>query len=65
LRGFFAGVGVETQLVGKWFVRGEYRYTQFLAETVDFCGCATLEADTSIHTGKIVLVYRFGSGVTP
>lgn len=66
LRGFFVGGGAESQLGGNWSLRGEYRYTQFRQETlIDFCGCASLEAETSAHTGRLLLIYRFGSGAAP
>jgi len=62
LRGFFVGGGVESRLVGNWSLRGEYRYTQFLTDTIDLCGCVWLDAETSAHAGRLLLIYRFGSG---
>lgn len=61
LKGVFVGGGVEGQLSGDWSVRVEYRFTQFRTEKlIDFCGCAWLEAETSSHTGRLLLIYRFG-----
>lgn len=66
LNGFFVGGGVETQLAGNWLLRGEYRFTQYRDETlIDFCGCAWLEAETSSHTGRVMLVYRFAPASAP
>lgn len=63
LQGFFAGGGVETQVGGGWSARVEYRFTQYDTETlIDFCGCARLDAETSSHSGRVVLVYRLGNG---
>lgn len=65
LQGYFMGVGVEAQLAGNWSLRGEYRFTQFDPKTVlpDLCGCGSLDVETSMHTGRALLIYRFnGSG---
>lgn len=62
--GYFVGGGVETQLVGGWSVRGEYRFTRFGTETLTDLGCVCserLEAETSMHSGKVLLVYKFGT----
>jgi outer membrane immunogenic protein len=63
--GYFVGGGVETQLTGGWSLRGEYRFTRFSTETLLEGGCfcsETLEAETSMHSGRILLVYKFGAG---
>ena len=63
--GYFAGAGVEAQLAGNWSLRGEYRFTQFQQETVlRLCGCGgdTFDVETSVHTGRLMLIYRFRSG---
>jgi outer membrane immunogenic protein len=68
LHGYFAGAGVEAQLIGNWSLRGEYRFTQFQPETVlHLCGCGdTVDVETSMHTGRLSLIYRFGlSGAPP
>lgn len=66
MHGYFVGFGMETQLAGNWSVRGEYRFTQFDPKTVfdDPCGClGTMDVETSMHTGRALLVYRFNGGV--
>jgi outer membrane immunogenic protein len=64
LQGYFVGVGVEAQLAGNWSLRGEYRFTQFDPKTVfsDPCGCDSLDVETSMHTGRALLIYRFSGG---
>jgi outer membrane immunogenic protein len=69
LHGYFVGLGMETQLAGNWSLRGEYRFTHFDPKTVfeDPCGCfGNLDIETSMHTGRALLVYRFnGSDPAP
>jgi outer membrane immunogenic protein len=65
LHGFFIGGGVETALGGNWSVRGEYRFTQFRSEVLEDCGCGSQNADTSMHTGRVLLIYRFGAPSAP
>ncbi len=61
--GVFVGAGVETRLAGNWSLRGEYRYTQFASEQLlDLCGCGSFDAEGSMHTGRVVLVYALGAG---
>lgn len=60
--GVFFGAGVETRLTGNWSLRGEYRYTQFASEQLlDLCGCGSFDAEASMHTGRVVLVYALGA----
>jgi outer membrane immunogenic protein len=60
--GVFFGAGVETRLTGNWSLRGEYRYTQFAPEQLlDLCGCGSFDAEASMHTGRVVLVYALGA----
>ena len=64
LSGYFVGGGVETQLVGNWSLRGEYRFTQFRSETLLEGGCICaerLDAETSMHSGRVLLIYKFGT----
>jgi outer membrane immunogenic protein len=68
LHGYFVGFGLETQLAGNWALRGEYRFTQFDPKTVfdDPCGClGNLDIETSMHTGRALVVYRFNGGPPP
>jgi outer membrane immunogenic protein len=61
--GYFVGGGVETQLMGNWLLRGEYRFADYRREVVADCGCgATLDVEPSMHTGRVLLIYKFGSG---
>lgn len=59
-KGYFLGAGVETQLPGNWSLRGEYRFTQFDAETVASFGPINVDLEPSMHTGRLVLTYKFG-----
>jgi outer membrane immunogenic protein len=62
LRGFMLGGGLELRLGGSWSLRGEYRYAEFQTEKLmNLCGCTWLEADASVHSGRALLIYRFGS----
>jgi len=61
--GVFFGAGVETRLPGNWSLRGEYRYTQFASEQLfDLCGCGSFDAEGTMHTGRVVLVYALDAG---
>lgn len=60
--GYFLGAGVEAQIAGNWALRGEYRFTQFDSKTVDDgCGCG-IGLEPSMHTGRVLLIYRFNDG---
>jgi outer membrane immunogenic protein len=63
--GHFVGGGIETRLAGGWFLRGEYRFTQFAEQTLLTCFCADLNAEPAVHSGRVVLVYRFGQSPPP
>lgn len=64
--GRFVGGGVETQLTGNWSLRGEYRFTQFSEEAIfASCFCGDVYAEPSMHTGRVLLLYRFGGAVPP
>jgi outer membrane immunogenic protein len=54
-KGYFIGGGAESQLRGNWALRAEYRFTQFEAESI----LGPLEAESSMHTGRVVLTYKF------
>lgn len=55
-KGYFVGGGVESQLVGNWGLRAEYRFTQFDSEEI--LG-PFLSSETSMHTGRVALTYKF------
>lgn len=73
--GYSVGVGLETNLHGGWFLKGEYRFTQLDSESLlkdydnievvrvaECCNYGDVDADLepSIHTARIVLTYKFG-----
>ena len=61
--GYFLGGGVEARLAGGWSLRGEYRFTQFQSETVlQLCTCDRVDVETSTHTSRLMLIYRFANG---
>jgi len=64
--GYFVGGGVETEIGGNWSLRGEYRFTRFHSEKIlDLCGCEWIEADARMHSGRLLLIYKFGNGEAP
>jgi outer membrane immunogenic protein len=56
-KGYFVGAGVESQLVGNWNLRAEYRFSQYGKEDV-FFGFVTDEPST--HTARVALTYKWG-----
>lgn len=61
----FLGAGVETQVAGNIYLKGEYRYTHgFSEEIVNINlgggGAFVLDDEPSFHTGRVSLVYRLG-----
>jgi opacity protein-like surface antigen len=59
--GWFAGAGIDTRLAASnWFLRLEYRYSQFDSETVarldEF---TTAEVEPHMHTARLTLTYKF------
>jgi len=68
--GWTVGGGLETKLGGNWFLKGEYRYTEFDTNTYkigDYCKSAKIDVDTSIQTARLVLSYKADlfNGATP
>jgi outer membrane immunogenic protein len=64
--GYFAGVGVDTRLAASnWFLRLEYRYSQFDGERLilddDDTGLGH-HFEPTIHTARLTLTYKFGGG---
>lgn len=57
VNGWTFGGGVESQLVGAWFTRLEYRFTQF--DRKAFLG-GILGIEPSMHTIRLGLSYKFG-----
>lgn len=61
--GYFAGAGVDARLAASnWFLRLEYRFTQFDGETFDVDEFTTLDIEPSMHTARLTLTYKFGGG---
>ena len=61
--GYFVGAGLDTRLVNNWFLRLEYRYSQFDSETFLFDdGITSVDVEPSMHTARLVLTYKFGGG---
>jgi outer membrane immunogenic protein len=70
--GFSAGAGIETNLMGNWFLKGEYRFSGLENQTIfahDFF-CADTNKPTchfkvtdqpDIQTGRLVLSYKFNA----
>lgn len=56
-KGYFVGVGVESQLVGGWNLRAEYRFSQFDSESIFF---EELTAEPSTHSARLALTYKWG-----
>jgi len=63
--GYFVGAGVDTRLRDNWFLRLEYRFSQFDSEPFTSAdGLTSLDVEPSIHTARVLLTYKFsGSGM--
>ena len=62
--GYFVGGGVDTRLgASNWFLRLEYRFTQFDSERLfreeDLDGLR-VDLEPSMHTARATLTYKFG-----
>jgi outer membrane immunogenic protein len=64
LSGFFVGGGVDTRLAASnWFLRLEYRFSQFDSETfISPDGFTSVDFEPSTHTARLTLTYKFGGG---
>jgi outer membrane immunogenic protein len=60
--GYFVGGGVDTRLAGNWFLRLEYRFTEFDSEGRDLDEFTTVDFEPSMHTARLTLTYKFGGG---
>jgi outer membrane immunogenic protein len=61
--GFFVGGGIDTRLTNNWFLRLEYRFSQFNSETFTLNdGVTTIDAEPNMHTARVTLTYKFGGG---
>ena len=63
--GYSAGAGLETQLSGNWFVKGEYRFTQLNEQTALSGGSEMLTTQPDLQTGRLSLAYKFGQLYQP
>jgi outer membrane immunogenic protein len=62
-RGWFAGAGVDTRLAASnWFLRLEYRFTQFDNERELITDSTSLDVEPSMHTARATLTYKFTPG---
>ena len=64
--GWTAGAGIETNLGGSWFLKGEYRFTQLDRETVysskiGYYGNLKITDQPDIQTGRLVLTYKLSA----
>jgi outer membrane immunogenic protein len=64
LSGWFVGGGVDTRLAASnWFLRLEYRFSQFDGETfISPDGLTSIDFEPSTHTARLTLTYKFGGG---
>jgi opacity protein-like surface antigen len=61
--GWFVGGGIDTRLAASaWFLRLEYRFSQFDTESRPLTALADLEVEPSLHTARLLLTYKFGGG---
>jgi outer membrane immunogenic protein len=69
--GYFVGAGLDTRLAASnWFLRLEYRFSQFDSERIhvgdgltNLVGVDTrIEAEPSMHTARLTLTYKFTGG---
>ena len=68
--GWTAGAGIETNLGGSWFLKGEYRFTQLDQQTL-YSGSICINEDKTlnykvtdqpdIQTGRLVLTYKLNA----
>jgi outer membrane immunogenic protein len=62
-RGWFAGGGVDTRLAASnWFLRLEYRFTQFDDKREFLDEVTSVDVEPSMHTARLTLAYKFNSG---
>ncbi len=61
--GYAVGGGIEYKISPAWSLKAEYQYIDLGSEKLnDTLGNATSELDTSFHTARVGLNYRFGGG---
>lgn len=61
--GYFVGAGVDTRLATtNWFLRLEYRFSDFDEERIFRDDSVRVDLDPTMHTARLTLAYKFGSG---
>ncbi len=63
LSGYFVGGGVDTRLRDNWFLRLEYRFTQFDSENFEVNSWVNHDLEPSLHTARLTLTYKFTHGM--
>jgi outer membrane immunogenic protein len=68
--GYTIGGGIETQLVGNWFARGEYRYADFGTGSYQLARTAPVVVDNfdirlRTHTALLGFSYKLGDAAQP
>ena len=55
-------MGVDTRLQNNWYLRLEYRLSEFDSEKfVSADGLTNVDVEPSIHTARLTLTYKFGA----
>jgi outer membrane immunogenic protein len=63
-QGWFVGGGVDTRLAASnWFLRLEYRFSQFDDERVLRDDFTTIDLEPTVHTTRLTLTYKFTPGL--
>jgi outer membrane immunogenic protein len=63
LNGFFVGAGIDTRLHNNWFLRLEYRFTQFDDNNFRVHEFDNHDVETTLHTARLTLTYKFTHGL--
>jgi outer membrane immunogenic protein len=59
--GYFVGGGVDTRLAASnWFLRLEYRFSDFGSERLFEDEFTRLDVDPTVHTARLTLTYKLG-----
>lgn len=58
--GWTVGAGLEWAFAPNWSTFAEYQYYDFGSDTFNFTGLAAADLDSSVHTVKVGVNYRFG-----
>ena len=59
--GYFVGAGIDSRLAASnWFLRLEYRFSDFDSERLFRAEDFRIDAEPSMHTARLTLTYKFG-----